>query len=116
MSRLLLENWRNISKELGFEIEAPFELLKQDGSKFEAPFLVKGFGGPQEMIIVTDYGTIQPRRKELIALGYGYSTLSEPKNEASYSVEGCIRMLSDWGWRGDPDSAPDWILPKEDLD
>ncbi|HMB75797.1 MAG TPA: hypothetical protein VKN76_05330 [Kiloniellaceae bacterium] len=116
MSRLLLENWRNISKELGFEIEAPFELLMQDGSKFEAPFLVKGFGGPQGMIIVTDYGTIQPRRKELIALGYGYSTLSEPKNEASYSVEGCIRMLSDWGWRGDPDSAPDWILPKEDLD
>ncbi|HMB74871.1 MAG TPA: hypothetical protein VKN76_00615 [Kiloniellaceae bacterium] len=116
MSKTLLENWQAISKQLGFEIEAPYALTLKDGSTLSVPFLVKGFGGPKGTIVVTDFGLVRACANQLVARGYGVSTLSEPEIEASYSVEGCIRVLSDWGWCGDPELAPDWILPEEDLD
>jgi hypothetical protein len=106
--------WRVAAKDLGLDIVAPYELR---GKKFsvKAEVLLKNFGSPKGMLIVSDYGVIKPVRDELIALGYGFATMTEPEQDWPFTDEeraAFIEMLDDWRWSGKPEDAPEW-LPSE---
>jgi hypothetical protein len=59
---------------------------------------------------VTDFATIAPFADEIIANGYGFSTLSEPRNHAKYDRDVFIEVLKDWEWYESEALRPKWLL------
>jgi len=115
MSRLQTA-WRVAAKELGLDIVIPYELKAKEFS-LTALVLLKNFGGEHGMLIVSDYGIIEPFRDQVIKLGYGFSTLTEPDRDWPFTgeeKEAFIEMLDEWGWSGDPDEEPEWLVRGED--
>lgn len=113
MSRLQ-NAWRVAAKELGLDVVIPFE-LKARAFTIRAEILLRHFGSPQGMLIVSDYRVIEPVRDQVIALGYGFATMTEPDRDWPFTQEekdAFIEMLDDWRWSGPLDDAPEW-LPSE---
>jgi hypothetical protein len=108
MSDRLLEIWSEAARDLGLHIQFPFSLVLECGAMIEARFLLKNFGFENGMIIVTDYSTINGFGDEIVAAGYGFSTLSEPRAGDLYNREVFIDMLSDWTWSGPESLRPEW--------
>jgi hypothetical protein len=65
------------------------------------------------MLIVTDYSKLQAHTEEVVAAGFGYSTLSEPSADRKYDRESFVEMLRDWGWAGPEHLSPSWCLEPE---
>jgi hypothetical protein len=111
MSRLQ-NAWRLAAKELDLEIVIPYE-LKTKTFSLTAQVLLKNFGGEKGMLIVSDYRIIEPFRNEVIKLGYGFSTLAEPDRDWPFNdeeKEAFIEMLDEWGWTGNSDEEPEWLI------
>ena len=109
-----LAKWREAALDLGLEIEAPFSLVVGNGVRVEARLLLKSFGNHNGMFIVTDFLTIQPFADEIVAAGYGCSTLSEPSERDRYDRDVWIELLRDWGWAGPEGLRPGWCLPMDE--
>jgi hypothetical protein len=110
MSRLQTA-WRIAAKDLGLDIVVPYE-LKTKTFSLTAEVLLKNFGGTQGILIVSDYAIIKPFRDQVIKLGYGFSTLTEPDRDWPFTgeeKEAFIEMVSEWGWCG-PGKAPSWLV------
>lgn len=60
------------------------------------------------MLITTENEKMKKFQEELESLEYGYSVMSEPTNNGDTDSEGYKEALNDWGWSGDPKSAPEW--------
>lgn len=114
MNNLIGEYWKRAGNDLGIRIQSPFKLVLKDGLILEFEVLVKDFGAKLGMLITTDYKKIEPIEDKLVESGYGYSVLSEPTKERIYSVESFKNLLNDWGWSGDPKSAPAWYSETPD--
>ena len=71
----------------------------------EVPVLLENFGAQCGMLLVTEWSTIAPIADQLVALGFGYSCLSEPAG--TESPEGLAEMLSDWGWSRPDEPSPE---------
>jgi hypothetical protein len=61
------------------------------------------------MVIVADYSTISPYKKELRLAGYGCSVMSEPSTEPFPSEEDLFEVLDDWVWTGNKGDEPPWF-------
>ncbi len=109
----MLEEWRRAAAELGLRIEAPFVVQLRTG-RLEARLLLRHFGARNGMLIVTDFSVIEPFADEVVAVGYGYSTLSEPRSADGYDKETFVEMLWDWGWFGPDDERPAWYIEADD--
>jgi hypothetical protein len=109
MTNLIREYWKLAGNDLGIKIESPFKLFLKDGTFIEFDVLVKDFGAKLGMLITTDYKKIKNFKTELVEKGYGYSVLSEYAEGRIYNPESFKPLLSDWGWSGDPASAPAWL-------
>jgi hypothetical protein len=113
MSRLQTA-WRVAAKELGLEVVMPFD-LKTNAFSIRAEILLRHFGSPKGMLIVSDYRVIEPVRDQIIALGYGFATMTEPEHDWPFTEEekeSFIEMLDDWRWSGPAEDSPEW-LPSE---
>jgi hypothetical protein len=111
----LQKAWLAGARELELDIVIPYE-LKTEAFSITAQVLLRNFGGPQGILIVSDFGIIKPYREQVIKLGYGFSTLTEPDRAYPFNAEekeAFIEMLSEWGWSGDPDEEPEWLEPRE---
>jgi hypothetical protein len=102
----LLAFWEKAAKELRFEIEVPFSLLLDSDHEVKALFLVKQFGAPNGMLILSKNEDKQPYSDEIISAGYGYSVLSEPLKNEEFDSDDFIELLEDWGWSGSEESRP----------
>jgi len=109
MPDFLIEEWRQAAADLGLAIEAPFLLQLRDG-RIEARLLLRNFGNANGMLIVTDFGVVEPFTDEVVARGYGYSTLSERISRAAYDRDAFVEMLRDWGWSGPEEERPAWCV------
>jgi hypothetical protein len=116
MSRLQTA-WLSAASELELDIVVPFE-LKTKAFSLTTQVMLRNFGGEQGMLIVSDYRIIEPFREQIIKLGYGFATLTEPDRDWPFTgeeKEAFIEMLNEWGWTGDPDEEPEWLaLADED--
>jgi len=108
--RTLVQKFARYRDRLGIEFVAPF-VLAIDGRKLRLDLLLRNFGGPNGMIVVTDYTIIRPFVGRLEHLGYGYSVLPVPRDEilADEEIQSAIDMFSDWGWSGDEAKKPRWL-------
>jgi hypothetical protein len=100
MPDLLVEHWREAARDLGLNLEAPFVLLLPSGGEVPARLLLRHFGAAHGMIVVTDFEAIRCVCEQVVAAGYGFSTLSEPRPGERYDRESFITMLRDWDGRG----------------
>jgi len=112
----LVERWLEAARDLHLEIEAPFSVALQSGAVVGARFQVKHFGAPKGMLVVTDSSNVVPFIDDIIAAGYGFSVLSDPRQSEPYEREDFIEVLRDWGWSGSEEARPVWCLPLDDLD
>ena len=74
------------------EIRAPFS-LRVGEQVYEFQCLIEGYGDKQGMVIDKEWEKIAPIKKELVALGFGYSCFDIETAE----VGGFQEILDDWG-------------------
>ena len=104
----LLEIWLKASQDLGLRIQAPFRLVMRTGVTVAARLHLSDFGAVNGMLIFTNYSDLRPHAEEVVAAGYGYSTLSEPSQGEHYDRARFVEMLQDWGWSGPEHLRPGW--------
>ena len=63
--------------------------------------LLRQFGARNGMLLVNRYDTIRDYAESLVAMGYGFSCLSEPDPDRSEDDDVLFEMLADWSWSGD---------------
>ena len=61
------------------------------------------------MILISCYEKIKNHVDEIFSLGYGYSSLSEPIDNATYNIGDVVDMLRDWGWTGEKEEKPEFL-------
>jgi hypothetical protein len=95
--------WARQAEDLGLRVQVPFQIAV--GQRMvEVPVLLEDFGAQRGMLLVTEWSTIAAIEDQLVALGFGYSCLSEPSEMENR--EGLAGMLSDWGWYGAGQPSP----------
>jgi hypothetical protein len=58
--------------------------------------LLRSYGARNGMLVVSDYGTIQEKKDEILAAGFGYSCYGPVPESEVHSLEGFKDMLDDW--------------------
>jgi hypothetical protein len=91
----LQRNWQFAADALSLDIEIPFDVALKD-SRIQAEVLLRGYGAKLGMLIASDYSIIEGHHDELIALGYGFSCMSQPSESEVNSLEGFQEILDDW--------------------
>lgn len=104
MSLTLFQQWwARQAQDLGLRVQIPFQIAVGQRT-VDIPVLLEDFGAQHGMLLVTEWSTIAPVEDQLVALGFGYSCLSEPSE--SENREGLADMLSDWRWCGAGKPSP----------
>jgi hypothetical protein len=101
--------WRRVAGVLGIEVVAPFALSLPSGTQVDAAALVKGFGAPNGMLLLTDYSKVRQELRALAELGFGFSVLEEPGDGDEFILDEYVDLLRDWGWAGPSESEPIWL-------
>ena len=114
MPDLLVQYWREAARDLGLDVEAPFVLLLPSGGEVRARLLLRHFGAVHGMLVVTDDEEIWCVRERVVAAGYGFSAMNEPRPGERYKWESFVAMLRDWGWSGPEAARPEWCTPVDD--
>ena len=91
------KHWVQLSIKHDLKIDVPFTLEFPDGTKIDVDILLHGYGAKKGMLLISDFSKIRDRMNEIIEMGYGFSCLSEPKEENIGSDECLQEMLDDWG-------------------
>lgn len=103
----LRKSWEKAGKDLGIEFICPYEFSDRKGGSFSCTGLVKNFGAPKGVLIIS--------RKDgdnLFDIGpnLGYYTPSlNPRYYECYDQEKFIETLREWGWYGPENKKPKWL-------
>ncbi len=98
---------REHTARLKLSVSIPFQIAV-DERILVFPVLLRAFGAPKGMILVTRYEDVRPYTYRLGTLGYGYSCLSEPNLKHAEDDIALIEMLQEWGWYG-THPPPAWL-------
>jgi len=109
MGENLQKKWITISEKLDVKIKTPYAIQLKDGLKIEADVLLENFGAKEGMLLFSSYGAFKQYAENITELGYGYSTMSEPEDGASFVIEDIIDVLKDWTWTGPEGKRPKWM-------
>lgn len=101
MDEPLQAEWTRWAREFDLQVDAPYDVQLSDRT-LRIPVRLRDIGGPQGMLLLTDFSMIQEPAEELTRLGYGFSCLSEPgpAEPTREDREAVVEMLMDWGWTG----------------
>jgi hypothetical protein len=98
------EWWARLARDLDLRVQIPFQVVVGQ-STVDIPVLLEDFGAQRGMLLVTEWASIATIEAQLVALGFGYSCMSEPTS-SDFTAEGLPEMLSDWGWSGVTQPSP----------
>jgi len=96
MSTALQREWKAIAIRFELTVDCPFSVR------------LRNFGGAHGMLLVTAPDTVLAFSEQLVALGFGYRCLFEPKESDFVDETSLIEMLMDWGWTGEG-RPPGWM-------
>jgi hypothetical protein len=105
--------WKCAAADLGFRLLLDYDAHLLRAASVRVAACVPEFGAPKGMLIVHDFDTIVNLADEIVAAGYGYSTIRAPKVGAEYDRESFVEMLADWGWSGPANTTPAWLIEYE---
>jgi len=106
----LAQRLRKVCSELGLNADFGFELVLKDGTKVHTIARVRDLGAPNGMLLLTSYQAVRNCSQQLLDAGYGYSVLDEPRPDEEFDLNSFQNMFNDWGWSGDLESQPGWML------
>jgi hypothetical protein len=86
----------------GLSVEVDFALQLSNGQKLNSVVRISGLGAENGMLIFTDYEAVRDHTAELISLGYGISTMGEPRFDEKFDLESFEDVFTDWGWTATP--------------
>jgi hypothetical protein len=115
MSRLQ-ESLLRACEELGLRIELDARGTLSSGRDIQAVARIPQLGAARGMLIFRSYQDLEGLGDELVSAGYGYSVLSEPPPNESWSIDSYKEMFSDWGWASESEEAPAWLTPASETD
>jgi hypothetical protein len=98
--------WRAAGEDLGIRFESPFAMHYKNEAYWCAG-LLPDFGGPKGTIIACRFA-VDDIFDVADALGF-YASGLNPYYYESYDRESFCVTLNDWGWFGDPATAPAWF-------
>jgi hypothetical protein len=98
------EWWASLARDLDLRVQIPFQVVVGQNT-VDIPVLLEDFGAQRGMLLVTELASIATIEAQLVALGFGYSCMSEPTS-SEFTTEGLPEMLSDWGWSGVTQPSP----------
>jgi len=102
--------WRRLAANAGLEVVAPFDVRLGPDRVVRVPVLLKHFGPRLGMLLVTNFASLSSVHEELVAAGYGYSTLSPPRQDVPPALtDGLKSIFEDWGWSGPLERKPHWL-------
>ena len=101
--------WRFAARDLGLDVEVPFQLNLPSGEHLSAAVLLRKFGSAKGMALVRKYESVSSLRAELAECGYGFSVMSDPRPGSGYDRATIIEVVRDWGWTGPHGEYPDWL-------
>jgi hypothetical protein len=105
-----LKDWLlNMSSGVGLKIDMGFELKLEGGHVIHSIARIPSFGGVNGMLIVHSHEDVRPYSDEVIRSGFGYSVFDEGDGYDG-DPEVAMAILTDWGWRGDPENKPAWAM------
>lgn len=108
----LVRDWLKAASVLGLKVEAPCMVALPSGATVVADVLVHQFGASKGTLILRRYDDIRQQISELQAVGFGFSVMSDPRQNEAFEVQQYVDVLRDWGWSGAPDEEPLWMSPK----
>lgn len=94
---------------IGLRIDIGHVARLGDGVEIHTVARIRDLGAPNGMLIIRDFDVVEPHLDRLDEAGYGFSTLTDPRSDESYDLEGCIEMFRDWGWAGPEEATPAWL-------
>jgi hypothetical protein len=109
MNDSLVRQWKSVAGDLGLVLLERHSVRMESGDVVVALMLVKNFGGIAGTLIFNDHSLVSKHLPQLVQLGFGYSILEEPRENAVYNKENIIEILSEWGWTGPANESPNWI-------
>lgn len=102
--------WLEAATNLGLEVEGP-TTISLDGAVLIAAVVVRGFGAHHGMVLVTSYADLAPHIHALVEAGYGFCVIGQPLANEVFDRDSFVEILSDWGWTGEVEERPHWLLP-----
>jgi hypothetical protein len=104
--------WIEASKDLGFRFIHPYKFTGLDGKDYEVDGLIPDFGYGKGALITSRKTDEEAILMADLTNDYLISGLS-PRYYDKYDREIIIETLSDWGWKGEEQKKPDWIIKKQ---
>jgi hypothetical protein len=108
MSRYSEWLW-NACAALGLRVELGFRLALPGDRELIAVARVADLGAHNGMLLFRSYDEIKSYAQDLLALGYGYSVIDEPRSDEVFDIESFKEMFRDWGWTGGLGQKPKWM-------
>lgn len=105
----LAQKWLNAAKILNLAAIAPFSVHLPTGACVDVDILLRNFGAPNGMLLVTDDEKVWEHRDAIVDAGFGFSVLSEPESGSAFVLEDLLDVLRDWGWTGRKEDEPAWL-------
>src|SRR5260370_15802155 len=99
--------WLRAADDLVIEVVAPYQLE----GRFDFVALIRHFGSPNGMLVLSSWGEEHAAAAE--RCGFGYSCMDSPFYQ-TYDRELFVEALTDWTWTGDPAAKPDWYAESND--
>jgi hypothetical protein len=105
----LADRWRKIADALGLRMVAPYRLMLPSGDVVDADLLLRDFGGPNGMLVLSSTDKLGRHGDGVVAAGFGYSVLQEPDDDEDIDLDVVREVLRDWEWTGNEKDKPTWM-------
>ncbi|MDF3023003.1 MAG: hypothetical protein K0R10_364 [Alphaproteobacteria bacterium] len=89
----------------GLRLELGFTVPLENGMKIHALARLPDLGGPNGMLIFTNYEEVSQLREDLST--YAFSIMSN--RDSDFDAESWREVFIDWKWSGDPEQKPKWM-------
>ena len=110
----VVDVWKQASKELNFDLEAPYKLEDSDNS-YQCIAMVPHFGNPKGIVILLTFPPDFPTDSKVFSvaekLGFSCSYINV-EDYMEYTKAIIVEALSDWGFFGEISNKPDFVKIK----
>jgi hypothetical protein len=106
-----MQQWlARAAEELGVRALIGYVVTLSDGRQLLSQALFPDFGSALGTLVFRSQDEIDAGiRYQLLAMGFGMSTFSEPLQNEEFDIDSYREMLSEWGWTSEGRKRPDWL-------
>jgi hypothetical protein len=94
--------------ELSLQLVLDFAVTLKSGRVITSTALLPELGARKGMVIIDSYSKVADVKDQLVAEGYGFSVLDEPRDQ-EFDLQSHEEMFADWGWSIRDRPEPPWM-------